>query len=402
MAPSAELIAIEHDGKVLLSSNVTPGFFVSGRDRNEAAARFVQFLRRTGAMPMADTRAGTAANADVDPSRPRAMYIGFPFDANWGDRWMYQVLARRLPVQFVHPRTLEQHWQRAAPRGHYDLALLGGGTLINQKPQFYQEVAAALGAGLPVAAFGTGVGEPERWGDHRAQWAPLLAQFRFLGVRGPLSGRLLAEAGVTNHVVTGDSCLLEDRPPLGAVTSGAGPLSLWLDLSFGAQETRDSLLFRHDLLALLARLERERRIAITLFTTWPVYLPWIEEQIAVSFGERRPVLTVDEKTRGRLAEADLGLVWRLHAAAGLLHFAVPTLVVSYESKCRDHLAHLGLDDLVVGADADGLGRVRQVLEGDLEAWRRPARDRIAAAVDQGHAQAEQHLQRFVAAVAARP
>jgi hypothetical protein len=402
MAPSAELIAIEHDGKVLLSSNVTPGFFVSGRDKNEAAARFVQFLRRTGAMPMADARAGAAANAEVDPSRPQAMYIGFPFDANWGDRWMYQVLARRLPVQFVHPRTLEQHWQRATPRGHYQLALLGGGTLINQKPQFYQEVAAALGAGLPVAAFGTGVGEPERWGDHRAAWAPLLAQFQFLGVRGPLSARLLAEAGVTNHVVTGDSCLLEDRPALGAVTPGADPLSLWLDLSFGAHETRDSLLFRHDLLALLARLERERRIAITLFTTWPVYLPWIEEQIAVSFGERRPVLTVDETTRHRLGEADLGLVWRLHAAAGLLHFAVPTLVVSYESKCRDHLAHLGLDDLVVGADADGLGRVRQVLEGDLEAWRRPARDRIAAAVDQGHAQAEQHLQRFIAAVAARP
>ena len=402
MAPSAELIAIEHDGKVLLSSNVTPGFFVSGRDRNEAAARFVQFLRRTGAMPMADTRAGAAANAGVDPTRPRAMYLGFPFDANWGDRWMYQVLERRLPVTFVHPRTLEQHWQRAAPRGHYQLALLGGGTLINQKPQFYQEVAAALGAGLPVAAFGTGVGEPERWGDHRAEWAPLLAQFRFLGVRGPLSARLLSEAGVSNHVVTGDSCLLEDRPALAAVTSGAGPLSLWLDLSFGTHETRDSLLFRHDLLALLARLERERRIAITLFTTWPVYLPWIEEQIAVSFGERRPVLTIDENTRSRLGEADLGLVWRLHAAAGLLHFAVPTLVVSYESKCRDHLAHLGLDDLAVDADAEGLGRLRQVLEGDLEAWRRPARERIAAAVDQGHAQAEQHLQRFIAAVAARP
>ena len=81
---------------------------------------------------------------------------------------------------------------------------------------------------------------------------------------------------------------------------------------------------------------------------------------------------------------------------------MPTLVVSYESKCRDHLAHLGLDDLVVDADAAGLGRLRQVLEGDLDAWRRPARDRIAAAVDQGHAQAEQHLQRFIAAVAARP
>ena len=127
MAPSAELIAIEHDGKVLLSSNVTPGFFVSGRDRNEAAARFVQFLRRTGAMPMADTRAGAAANAGVDPTRPRAMYLGFPFDANWGDRWMYQVLERRLPVRFVHPRTLEQHWQRAAPRGHLPAGAAGRG-----------------------------------------------------------------------------------------------------------------------------------------------------------------------------------------------------------------------------------------------------------------------------------
>ena len=178
---------------------------------------------------------------------------------------------------------------------------------------------------------------------------------------------------------------------------------MWLDLSFGAHETRDSLLFRHDLLALLARLERERRIAITLFTTWPVYLPWIEEQIAVSFGERRPVLTIDENTRSRLAEADLGLVWRLHAAAGLLHFAVPTLVVSYESKCRDSPGPPGAGRPGGRRGCQlGWGALRQVLEGDLEAWRRPTRDRIAAAVDQGHAQAEQHLQRFIAAVAARP
>ena len=401
MALPAELIAIEHDGKVLLSSNVTPGFFVAGRDKNDAAGRFVQFLRRTGAMPMTETRAGTASTAAPDLSRPRALYIGFPFDANWGDRWMYQVLERRLPVRFIHPRTIEEHWHKAAPRGHFELALLGGGTLINQKPQFYQEVAAALAAGLPVASFGTGVGEPERWGDHRAEWAELLRQFRFLGVRGPLSARTLAEAGITNHVVTGDSCLLEQRPALAPPRTSGGPLSLWLDLSFGAHETRETLLFRYELLNLLARLERDRRIAITLFTTWPVYLPWIEEQIAMSFGERRPVLTIDEQTRDRLAEADVGLVYRLHAAAGLLHFAVPTLVVSYESKCRDFLAHLGLEDLVVTANPSGVGRLREVLEGDLDGWRRQTRERVSAALDQGHARAEQHLGEFISALAPR-
>jgi hypothetical protein len=114
---SAKLIAPKRDGQVVLSSPITPGFFVLGRDQNEAAARYLQIVKTLGPMPMSDTQLGAAEPEPKLPGRPRALYLGFAFDTNWGDRWMYQVLERRLPVRFIHPRSIEEHWNKVSPNG---------------------------------------------------------------------------------------------------------------------------------------------------------------------------------------------------------------------------------------------------------------------------------------------
>ncbi|HEY0708372.1 MAG TPA: polysaccharide pyruvyl transferase family protein [Polyangia bacterium] len=399
-----ELIVIEQDGQVLLSSRMTPGFFTVGADKNAAAARYVQILRQFGPMPMAATRA-MATSAPTEPTpNPRALYLGFAFDANFGDRWMYEVLARRMPVHFGHATTLEEHWRKVAPQGHYDLAMLGGGTLINQQPQFYQDALCAHAAGLPLVCFGSGVGEVERWGDHRDVWVELLRQFAYVGVRGPHSHAALSEAGLTGHTITGDPCLL-DESRLPSLTSQAPPdepVRVWLDLSFGGQESDETLRFRHHLLALLGSLERAGVLTVNLYTSWNAYLPWIEEQTASMLGGKRPILILDPNNRAQLSTAnvDLAIAYRLHAAAATLLAGIPTLVIQYEAKCLDFLAQLGLEDLVFATGAAGSARLRGRLLGDLPTFIALQRARVCDAVRAAQLEAERHFADFLGVIAA--
>jgi polysaccharide pyruvyl transferase WcaK-like protein len=418
-----ELIVIEQDGQVLLSSRLTPGFFTVGADKNAAASQYAQLLRQWGPMPMSMSTSA-AAQATTQPAASpapaggprRALYLGFAFDANFGDRWMYQVLARRMPVQFGHATTLEEHWRKVAPRGHYDFAMLGGGTLINQQPQFFQDALCANAAGLPLVCFGSGVGEVERWGDHRAPWVELLRRFAYVGVRGPHSHAALAEAGLSGHVVTGDPCLLDDsRLPTQAAqlqtsqtsqTSQswqeppAEPVRVWLDLSFGGQEDQESLGFRYQLLTLLSRLERTGAITLKLYTSWNAYLPWIEAQAAAVLGGRREILVLDETSRNQLSvtNVDLAIAYRLHAAAAALLAGIPTLVIRYEAKCLDFLAQLGLEDLVFTPDAVGSARLRSRLLGDLPTFIAMQRPRVCDAVAAAQGHAERHFGEFLSAL----
>jgi hypothetical protein len=399
-----ELIVIERDGLVLLSSRMTPGFFTIGHDQNEAAGRYLQLLKQWGPMPMVGTQPGQAPAPARAGDLPRALYLGFAFDANFGDRWMYQVLARRMPVRFEHPSSLEDHWRRVAPRGHYELAMLGGGTLINQQPQFYQDALCANAAGLPLVCFGSGVGEVERWGDHRDAWVDLLRRFAFVGVRGPHSHRALTEAGLTNHVITGDPCLLDDLAiPADLLSAPIGlPLRVWLDLSFGGHENDVTLLFRYQLLTLLARLEGAGAITLNLYTSWNAYLPWIEDQVNSVLGGHRSIFVLDDHNRRQLGpgNVDLAIAYRLHAAAALLLAGVPTLVVRYEAKCLDFLAQLGLEDLMLTPDAPGAERLHALLTGDLAGFVTAAREWVVDGVTAAKHKAERHFGDLVAAIAA--
>ena len=94
-----------------------------------------------------------------------------------------------------------------AAAGDCDLALLGGGTLINQSPWLIDEFKGALDRAGRGAVFGTGVGDPAFWGDHFDRWRPLLERCEHVGVRGPRSLDLLRRNGFERAVCIGDPYL---------------------------------------------------------------------------------------------------------------------------------------------------------------------------------------------------
>jgi len=389
---SVDLLDLTFEDRHLVSCPLTPGFFIQAPSAIQATRVYVEILKSLGPMPMLDTPATAKVQSALKPGQ-RTNYIGFPKDLNFGDRWMYQALERRLPqLAFAHPKNALDRWRCVLPRGHYDLTLLGGGTLINQKPQFFQDVASSLAAGVPCVCFGTGVGNPERWGDHLEAWVELLRQFRFVGIRGPRSHELLAARGMRDHVITGDPCLL-DEPSFGE-RPAQGPYQVWVDVSFGVQETPASIEFRFRLLRALGGLESSGRAQLHFYTTWEVYRPWIQLMLENCLASKREVTVLNERSRPEIQRADLCIAYRLHAGAVALMFGVPTLMVEYEPKCRDFAAFLELEAFVIEPSRAGAEQIEGMLSERLEATVK-ARDEVQQAVGAGKLRTEQAFGHFV-------
>jgi len=147
-------------------------------------------------------------------SAPRRVgYIGSYGAGNLGDDAAYlaarELLRQARPTQYAHP-TVEARLRRLglSGAGYFSQVILGGGTLIN--PSAVEVTRSVLRLGIPMWSLGTGVGG---WGygmsarpDIR-EWAPLLAGFEGIGVRGPRSKAALEEIGVSRAEVVGDLAL---------------------------------------------------------------------------------------------------------------------------------------------------------------------------------------------------
>ncbi len=360
------IIVVDVEQGHLVSSIFTPGFYVFDHRLNSALTRYRELLTRFGAMPMLDTRPGIGVNPSQKTDECiRAMYVGFGKDANFGDRWMFQVLGKEMPdVNFVDSLDMASLWCRAAPEGNFDLCVLGGGTLINQKPALYSEVRTAVSAGLPCVCFGTGVGNVARWGDHLAQWQKLLAEFAFLGVRGPLSLKQLDALDLPKLRMVGDPCLLDHYNPI-SEKSPRKKLSIWLDLSFGVLEDADSLRLRHMVLQELALLEKKGHIDVRFYTTWNVYAPWVSTQLSNYFHRSIDIVDLSAGRIDALRDADLCITYRLHAFGAALMTGVAAICIAYEEKCMDFASFLELNELVFTPGREDNRRLKNILNDNL-------------------------------------
>lgn len=381
----------EANGSVLATSDATPGVFATGKSNEEAVRRYVEMVQRLGQQPgISFVRPGGVSSV---PKQGGVFYLGFPADSNFGDQWVYRSLESRLPDVglFYLARTLEDRWSVALPRDRFAAFLLGGGTLINQQPYFYKEVCYSLGCDLPLLCFGTGVGEPDRWGDHRAAWVELLERFRYVGVRGPRAAALLTEAGLSGHRAVGDPCMLNPFEFDDPAASGCHRVAL--DLSFSAIEDQDSVTFRFLLLDWLNKLERAGRINVILFSTWDVYARWSEVQVQQVFGHAKPV-TILRNGMGDLPPVELAIAYRLHAAAAALVRGIPTVAVSYEDKCMDFMEYAGLGDWAIDPGVTGFEAMLNLLGVDFSIDLAKAVERVRDSMVSAKAITEEHFLDF--------
>lgn len=313
---------------------------------------------------------------------------------NLGDALMMPLFARELaPVRLYHMmqfRPVEHRAWRLACRRAFSACILGGGTLVFWRP-FLDYLSIALDAGVPCFVLGTGVLDPEFWGEHgpaliasRDQWIQALKACRFVGVRGEASRRILADLGVEGVEVVGDPCLLlassvgpvpgtgagEEScttplacsrrvctvppPPENSHSATAPPV---LGLNWG---TSGNKVWGGDERRPMEELARAAGLLVQQGWRLRVYCVWPNDREAVkafcallpagSWTRAEHFLSAEE-FMGDVAGCTAFAGMKLHSTALALCAGVPSVMLEYRPKGREFMASVGLEDLSVRLDA---------------------------------------------------
>lgn len=325
----------------------------------------------------------------------RARYIGYTKDTeNHGDEalcWIIKrLLAPGIEVVFTDAET--------------DLALLGGGTLINQSPWLIEMFQQTLDRSRGGIVFGTGVGDTLFWGDTFSHWNSLLERCQYVGVRGPLSLQLLQQAGLNKAEVLGDP-YLAIAPPL-----EPSPVPRSITINFGT--TNNSLLggdeagFIESMRALLLQLQgdgwhlnwlsvwsRDLDIMRDLRSAWPV-----------DPGPLYDARTQAIEALAAIAASDIFLGEKLHACAMAAVAGTPFIAYEYQPKVRDFAESVGMGSWVVSTrDREPEGLRARI--NTLALQRQVVADRLRRQVTrrrQDILDAAAHLQHWAATLGPRP
>jgi polysaccharide pyruvyl transferase WcaK-like protein len=347
------------------------------------------------------------------------VYIGWVGRDNLGDEAMWQVCQARFPEiawvpvddplhqwdaaafarkvlraprhllhtvgdELVHQRRfrgLLRAAGRARPR-HVGVGLLGGGTLINDGGKWLADYRLVKRqSARPVFVFGTGVAPPE-WLDHiglrdrRPEWAAVLRDLPFVGVRGPLSQRLLQEAGTDRVVVSGDPAVLFHRHQ--ATAAEPSPPSIRIGISYG--HSPSGLWGRQgDLDRSLVALVRRLRFAGATVVVLPLRsqdLPACRRLIEGAGLDPSTLVSPPATPEAFLAAVqDLTalVTFRLHAAILAAAATVPFVMLEYHPKCADFAASLGWEAFTIRTDQASTAALLALLDrllADRASYRR--------------------------------
>ncbi len=304
----------------------------------------------------------------------RARYVGYSKDTeNHGDEALLWIVRDCLAPEIVVAPDLQE----------FEIALLGGGTLINQSPWLIYEFASHLKKAGRGVVLGTGVGDTLFWGDRFGEWEPLLNACDFVGVRGPDSVALLHAHGIEKAISVGDPYLWLRRP------MECDPVPRRLGINFG--NTNNALVGRaadaelHSTLEETLRILQERKWTFVWVSVWSKDLPLmaaVREKIAEPRGPLFDARTQSLEAYSALAGCDVFLGEKLHGCAMAAVAGVPFLALEYQPKVRDFAASIDMGECVISTAerdplvlADRIERLREERETHRERMIR-ARDTL--------------------------
>ena len=306
-------------------------------------------------------------------SSPRAAYVGgfFGHD-NLGDEALYDAVELLFSGCSIlkYPRKL---WliniAKILPRVHF--AILGGGTLINQIESWRLQAERCFDLFSPSFVFGTGVGDPAFWSsepgweDTLAKWKTILERCDYVGVRGPRSAELLADAGLDDVEGIGDPALVFAGDELPGDDSYV-PDSLGLNIgqAGGVMWGDEGRVLEQ--YVRLAGLAKKAGWRVKWFVVYPADLEITKRAAGMSETSEEIYETYTDVGEYlelvRPLSTFVGM--KLHATALATCTYVPSVMVEYRPKCRDFMRAIGQDEATVRSDVFEAEQVWEV----VSAW----------------------------------
>jgi polysaccharide pyruvyl transferase WcaK-like protein len=346
----------------------------------------------------------------------RGLYQGWVGWRNLGDEVMVEACRRCLPkirwtaIPFDDPppplplsaRLRSRCARQVADRFGRSVAMLGGGTILNRIPAWLEQYRRLCRASRrPVPVFSPGVADPSFWSstagwrDTRAEWRTELARLPQVGVRGPISKRLLDEVGCRNVVVAGDPALTFQRRAAPAPPAGRRTVALNVGRSKGEVWGSEDRM-------LVALADAARRLAaagfeVRVFPVWDRDEAVCRDFVAAAGLPEDAVdpLVLDADALLRYFDGfDVVVSVKLHAAVLAAAAGVPFAAVEYQPKVRDFTESVGWGRFTFRSDTcegNDLERAVREIYDDLAAARHRLDGRVRELAEGFRAHA-QHLQ----------
>ncbi len=274
----------------------------------------------------------------ADFRTPKARYIGYVKDTeNHGDEALIWIIRDLLAPEVEVSVDAED----------FDIALLGGGTLINQSPWLIDVFGDNLARARHGLVFGTGVGDPLFWGDTFSRWTPLLKRCIRVGVRGPHSAELLADHGFPNAEMTGDPYLALHTP------MDWRPAPKRLAINFG---TANGAIFGGDeegfidfISNLLASLRKDgwTFVWVSVWSRDLEIMRRVRDSTVPGSGPLFDARSQTLETLSAISGCTAFLGEKLHALAMAAVAGTPFLAWEYQPKVLDFCASLGMEDHII-------------------------------------------------------
>jgi polysaccharide pyruvyl transferase WcaK-like protein len=286
------------------------------------------------------------------PCGPRLAYIGGVYGSrNLGDEALRDAAIKLFNKCSLLEFPRKKQLARLAKAIPIRNALLAGGTLINQKEEWLDLVSNYISSIPNFIVFGTGVADPYFWPDKRKEWAGLLNRCSFVGVRGPLSARLLSDVNVGNVEMVGDPTLIFASDTWNHRNIHM-PNSIGLNIGWdwakqwGTQENIYNEAIN------LASLARSEGWLIKWFVLCPADVD-ITNEIAIRSGTDCNIYCIYNdpiKYIDIIRSCSVFVGTRLHSVVLATCAYVPSFSIEYRPKCRDYMLSIQQENFVVRAD----------------------------------------------------
>jgi len=290
--------------------------------------------------------------AVVRSNQPQLAYVGgWLGKQNLGDEALWyayeKLFAPRQLLSFDGGFTSEKIIALRSLHG----GMMGGGTLIGHKPNSLRLARQFQEGGKPLIIFGTGVEEPRFWPDAvpLSEWKPVLDKCPFVGVRGPISARMLQAAGIERVQIVGDPVLAYAQT---AINENSAPNTVGLNIGIS-----DGRLWGDEktVAVNVSSLARKARLAgwtVHWFVVWPKDLAMTQEAARESGTDAHihTVYTDPLLFMSKVRELSTFVGMKLHATVLATCVNTPAIMLEYRPKCRDYMESIEQGDSTIRTD----------------------------------------------------